>query len=71
MKKYKYEVLGKGKRPNEEIIAILDEKGRVDKVASAYFDHKRNIYRLYPTNYGSYSSIRDKMSVSLYDVKLG
>ena len=70
MKKWKYEILADGKRANEKIIAILNENGYIDKVASGFYDYKRSIYRLYPTNYGTYSTIREKMTVSMYDVKL-
>ena len=69
-KKWKYEVLENYKKANEKIIAILDEDGHIDKVAKGYYDYKRGVYNLYPTNYGTYSTIREKMSVSIYDVKL-
>ncbi|MBQ9744493.1 MAG: hypothetical protein IJW19_05140 [Clostridia bacterium] len=68
MKRYK--IIGTGKRLNEEIMAILDENGRIHKVASAYFDYKKNVYRLYPVNYGTYSTISTKISVHLNDVQL-
>ncbi len=68
MKKYK--IIDSGKRANEEIIAILDEKGYIHKVASAYYDYKRSIYKLYPCSYGSYSTISQKMNVHLNDVQL-
>ncbi|MBQ8393824.1 MAG: hypothetical protein IJX51_08700 [Clostridia bacterium] len=70
MKKKKYKIIAEGKKANEEIMAILDDDGRIDKVASAYYDYNRDVYRLYPCSYGSYSTIMDKMTVSLYDVQL-
>ena len=70
MKNKRYKVIDDGKRANEKIIAILDEKGIIDKVASGYYDYRSDTYSLYPTSYGSYSTINRKMIVSLYDVQL-
>ena len=70
MKKKKYKIIDDGKRANEEIIAILDENGDIHKVASAYYDYKHDVYKLYPVSYGSYATISTKMNVHLNDVQL-
>jgi hypothetical protein len=68
MKKYK--VIDKGKKANEQIIALLNKDGSIDKVASAYYDYRSETFKLYPCSYGSYSTINRTMTVSLYDVQL-
>lgn len=67
MKKYK--IIADGRRPNEEYIAILNDDGSIHRVASGYYDYKKNIYRLYPCNYGSYSTISTRLNVNAFEVQ--
>ena len=66
MKKYK--IIGNGRRPEEKIVAILDENGYVHKVASGWYDHKKGVYKLYPTSHPFYQSISVRMNVDFREV---